>query len=298
MNLFVVWGNEVAYRNKRKLRYFSIVLVLVGVCVAVQHVFIPSFSYSEMLSSMVSYPVLVAQRSIVVPTQQFFQRLRSRDELEARYQTVQQQYLDLMAENIKLRASLHYYESVAQVTDFAQRYIHKKAVVAQVLIRNIGPDVHRYVLDKGARHGVQKDMVALYKNCLLGKITQVYPLHCELTLITDNSCRVSAVCIDTKTAGIHVGTNHVDSTVLQRVSHLAVVKEGDLVVSSGEGLIFPQGFALGRIQVIEPDALYTKITLKPLCDMATIDYCLLVKKGECDAVTMLEAGTVALGERD
>jgi cell shape-determining protein MreC len=67
------------------------------------------------------------------------------------------------------------------------------------------------------------------------------------------------------------------------VSHLASVKEAEMVVSSGEGLVFPQGFALGRIKMIEPDGLYTKIEIEPLIDLLTIDYCMLMKKGECDA---------------
>lgn len=273
--------------QKKKLK----VLYLCGlggiVLLMAQRMFSPSFSYVDTLSSAVVYPVLVAQRAIVVPVQQFFRRMESHDALEAQLKILQQQNVDFMAENIKLRASLAYYRTVATIADFSERYSSKQAVVAQVLIRNIGPDKHKCVLDKGSRHGVCKDMVAVYKNCLVGKITDVYPLHCELTLITDASCRVSALCVDTQTPGIHVGTNQAHTTLLQRVSHLASIKEADMVVSSGEGLVFPQGFALGRIKTIEPDGLYIKIEIEPQCDIRTIDYCLLIKKGECDALPTL-----------
>lgn len=273
--------------QKKKQKLFFTSLVVVGLGVLAQQVLFPSFSPLDMLSSAISYPMLVAQRAVVVPVQQFFQRMKKSDELAERCKVIEQQNLDLMAENIKLRASLNYYSTIAQVADFTQRYTHKKVLIAQVLIKNMGPDMHKYILDKGSQHGVQKDMVALYKNCLLGKITQVYPLQSELTLITDASCRVSAVCAETKTAGIHVGTNQTATTALQRVSHLAVVQAGEMVLSSGEGLVFPQGFALGRIKVITPDALYTKIELEPLVDFASIAYCMLIKKGECDTAPVL-----------
>lgn len=277
---------------KKKLKVLTM-SVMVGACLFLAHrIFFPTFSYGDALSSAVAYPVLVAQRAVVVPVQKFFMRMEEHDALEARCKILEQQNLDFMAENIKLRSALAYYGSVAQIADFSERYSNKKATVAQVLLRSIGPDSHHYMLDKGSQHGVNKDMVAVYKNCLVGKVTHVYPLHCELMLITDGACRVSALCVDTKTTGIHVGTNQAQTTVLQRVSHLALVKEGDLVVSSGEGLVFPQGFALGRIKLIAPDGLYTKIEIEPQFDINHIDYCMLIKKGECSVLVGAE-GVIA-----
>ncbi len=278
--------------QKKKLKILYLCALAGVIFFGTQHFFLPSFSYIDTLSSMLVYPFLVAQRNVVVPVQQFFRRMESHDKLEAQFKILEQQNLDFMAENIRLRASLAYYGNIAQIADFTQRYTNKKAVVAQILIRNIGPDIHKCLLDKGSQHGVCKDMVAVYKNCLLGKITDVHPLHSELTLITDKSCRVSALCTESQTPGIHVGTNQSNTTMLQRVSHLASVKEAEMVVSSGEGLVFPQGFALGRIKMIAPDGLYTKIEIEPQLDIRIVDYCMLIRKGESDALPTFMASNI------
>jgi rod shape-determining protein MreC len=71
-----------------------------------------------------------------------------------------------------------------------------------------------------------------------------------------------------------------DQTAFMHVSHLAQLKEDDLIISNGKGLIFPRGFGLGRISAFHEDGLHYAVTVKPLLDLSTIDYCYLIKKGD------------------
>jgi cell shape-determining protein MreC len=61
------------------------------------------------------------------------------------------------------------------------------------------------------------------------------------------------------------------------VSHLDTLKEGDLVISQGEGLIFPRGFGLGRVKSYELDGVQYHVTIEPLLDVSTLTFCLLLK---------------------
>jgi cell shape-determining protein MreC len=68
------------------------------------------------------------------------------------------------------------------------------------------------------------------------------------------------------------------------VSHLASVVTDDLIFSSGQGLVFPEGFCLGKIvkQTLKEKALYYEIEIEPLVDLASLFFCLLTNQSKID----------------
>ena len=160
------------------------------------------------------------------------------------------------------------------------KYNPQNGQIVQVLSRNLSEREHSLIVDAGSRHGVTSDMVVTYQNCLVGRVAEVFPLYSKVILITDKTCKVAAYCAKTRAAGIHVGS-HEDHTELQRVNHLSPVEQGDLVLSSGEGLIFPAGFGLGHVETVSSDGLYQQVSVKPLIDGASLNYCMLLQKGSC-----------------
>jgi cell shape-determining protein MreC len=64
------------------------------------------------------------------------------------------------------------------------------------------------------------------------------------------------------------------------------VKDFDLVLSSGQGLIFPEGFCLGRIKQheLKEKELYHKVVLEPLVNLQTVGFCLLLKSSHIHAL--------------
>jgi len=62
-----------------------------------------------------------------------------------------------------------------------------------------------------------------------------------------------------RSSGIHQGANK-GTTDLSYISHLERIRVGDMVLSNGEGLIFPAGFAWGTIQSAQQgDLFYTVV---------------------------------------
>jgi len=89
---------------------------------------------------------------------------------------------------------------------------------------------------------------------------------------------VAATCANTHTCGIHEGTN-TDTTMLSYVSHLSPMQIGDLVLSTGQGLVFPQGFGLGRVTSSYVNGLHLTIELQPLLNLHEIHYCAILAIG-------------------
>jgi len=245
------------------------------------------FSFSNLFStvaSSLSYPVLLVQKKITTPIRFYFSKRSTRKSIEQLLFDTQKENKQLRAHNTQLCATLDYHNDIAELIEFKKRYDCSDSLVAQIIFRQINDQNQFVFLDKGSRHGVVQDMVAVYKNNLLGKITDVYPFYSKLVLLSDRSCKVAAYCAPKKKSGIHTGQNNCNCAKLERVSHLANLKEGDLLLSSGEGLIFPRGFALGKISSVRPDGLYLSVTVKPLVDINNLQHCCLIKKGEATIV--------------
>jgi rod shape-determining protein MreC len=230
-----------------------------------------SFDWLNTVASYIYYTVFV------------FKNKQTVHDLEAQLQHLKNQYQHMCAENISLRVSQKYQHDIYDLIDFKQRYNPTFGVVAQVLTRHAADDGHYFLVAAGEQKGVKLDMVAVYKSFLVGKVTEVHPWYAKVSLITDERCKIAAYCEKTNACGIHEGCNRANATTLNFVSHLDTIEQDELVVSSGKGLVFPQGFALGRIKTITQQDLFHAIEVEPLIDLYSLDYCLIIDKGTVEA---------------
>lgn len=243
----------------------------------------------EMFSSSVLYPLLRIQKCIVEPITMWMERRVIINELEASLEHMRKEYERIFAENIALKSMDVYARETSELREYHKKYALRNACIAQVLARHFSDNNHFFLVDAGALQGIKKDMVALYCNAIVGRVTQVYPWYCKVSLITDVDCKVAscvACSVDeaakntkvfastlpkkslpnhasadlsdktlTKSgalcrlgaSGIHEGLNTPSLSALKYVSHLESVAINDLIISSGEGLVFPRGFALGTV---------------------------------------------------
>lgn len=232
----------------------------------------------KQIASYFVYPILLVQHVVVDPIKQQHDEVAQVEALQNKMTSLQKEYQQLLAENVQLKASLAYLRDIKELSDFKKRYQKNEGNIAQVLVRHFSEKEHYFYIDGGSNKQFEKDMVVLYKNNLIGKITEVYPWYSKVALITDKHCKVAAYCNKTKAQGIHQGANEEASSTLRYVNHLEKVQKGDLVLSSGEGLVFPQGFALGTIKTCQTADLYKEITVEPRCDLRRLDYCYILPK--------------------
>ena len=229
--------------------------------------------------SLTVYPFLLSQRYIISPIKTFFAKKKTRQELEKQLSQLQKKMDDLIAENIQLSATSAHYDHIKEILDFKQRYQFSEFTLSKVIFRHINQKSHFVFINKGSSHGIEPDMVAVYKNFLVGRVVEAHPYFSKVILVTDKSCKVAVYCKNTKAHGIHVGKNLADCTYLSHVSHLLNIKKDDVIVSSGDGLVFPKGFALGKIVTAQKGDLYYDVTVSPFFDINNIDYCYIIKKG-------------------
>lgn len=267
--------------NRKKARHVTVMLIIISL---VLFGGTRSMLFSPRVpNAILSYPLyffLYAQHMIMKPVKNMIERVHRIADLEKLVITLSQEKEDLLAQNVSLNASLHFIDETKELVDFQKTYTKLETHLTHILLKQFSEQGHYYIVDIGSKHGATVDMVAVYKNCLVGRVVQVYPLFSKVVLITDRSCKVAALCVDTNTQGIYEGMNDEHMSALAHVSHLEVLQKNSLVISSGQGLVFPQGLALGRIRYFALDGVYYIIRLSPLLDLRSLSYCHLLQKGE------------------
>jgi rod shape-determining protein MreC len=263
--------------KKKRGTWLISFVVLALLFFSLHRIFFFSPSVLERLSSYILYPVLQLQTYIVDPIQS---RIRNAKTVSCLQQELAQTMLErdeLYAQNVALQTELDYASKIKELLLFKKRYASHNQLIVRILLRHISDDAHYVLVDAGEDKKITPDMPVIYKNSLIGRVTEVWPHYSKVVLTTDATCKVAAECLRTKIRGIHQGMNTTQETGLAHVSHLLKLEKNDLLVSSGEGLIFPRGFSLGIIEDCKVNGLTYAVKVRPPFSIHAIDCCSIVR---------------------
>lgn len=214
-------------------------------------------------------------------------KLRALSQAKVDYATMLERYHALFEdnesikqENIALHAALDQFKRSADLHSFMKKYTLSDKLQATILARNITTDQHFFLLNKGARDGVKKDMVALYKFQIIGKVYEVCQCYSKVKLITDKSCNIAGYAAKNHAHGVVQGSNNIGFCAFTYVDQSFKLEAGDIVISSGQGLVFPEGFGIGKIcqpnnRPDETQQLYQTFDIEPLVDLSSLEFCFL-----------------------
>lgn len=152
-----------------------------------------------------------------------------------------------------------------------------------VAARVIGKDATNWFrtlfIDRGSADGLRRNMPVVASQGLVGRVVEVTGRTAKVQLITDPVSAVGALVQRSRVSGILAG----DIGPLTRVRYLplmADVVEGDQVLTSGTGGVFPKGILIGTVASVErrSGALFQEALLKPAVDFAALEEVLVLRE--------------------
>ena len=131
-------------------------------------------------------------------------------------------------------------------------------VNATILSRNKSYWFNTITIDKGLSSGIDNNMAVITKNGLIGKITKTYDNSSEVKLITSDDVNYKvSVAIKTNEVDNYAVLNGYDKETglikATGIDKTTVVNQGDIVLTSGLGGMFPGGIYIGVVEKIESD---------------------------------------------
>lgn len=121
-------------------------------------------------------------------------------------------------------------------------------VTARVVGHNPGRLLTTLIINRGTHHGVKEGMPVFSMNGLVGKITKAEISHSKVQLLVDPNLKLSVLERRTRIVGF---LESLDGRMLSALipSH-AGVEEGDTLITSGLGGIFPKGIPVGTVKAV------------------------------------------------
>jgi len=135
--------------------------------------------------------------------------------------------------------------------------VTERVLVASILNVDLDPFRHRVLLDKGAADGVFKGQAVLDADGIFGQVSQVHAKTAEVILISDAE---HAIPVQSNRSGLRtiaVGTGDSERLSLPFVTVEADLKQGDLLLSTGMGGVFPAGYPIAEVTQVVRNASTT-----------------------------------------
>jgi rod shape-determining protein MreC len=129
--------------------------------------------------------------------------------------------------------------------------VAERALVASILNVDLDPFRHRVLLDSGAQDGVFKGQAVLDGEGIFGQVSRVHARTAEVILISDAEHAIPVQSNRTGLRTIAVGTGDSSRLSLPFVTVESDLKQGDLLLSTGMGGVFPPGYPVARVTRVE-----------------------------------------------
>lgn len=147
----------------------------------------------------------------------------------------------LSAENTQLRRLLGVLETA----------VERPTVVVEVLYEPVNAFTRRIVFNKGSRAGIAQGMPVIDESGVVGQITRVTPMTSEAAMLTDEIVSIPVQVLRNGLRLIAFGSSSPGKVEVRYFSSDADIREGDQLVTSGVGGVFPAGLAVGRVDHVE-----------------------------------------------
>ena len=201
--------------------------------------------WTQSFASFIQSPVTYASTAVTG----FFESVSTmrsaqtdNDILNQKIQTLEvevQKSKELAVENERLKKLLTFKEQ----TEY-------NVLTAQIIGRDTSAWFDTAIINVGSLDGVKLNMPIVVDGGLVGRITAVSPLTSQIDLITRDKSGMGAIVGElgvSNALGVVKGTGKKDQLEMSYVPGYMTVEAGEIVYTTGQGGVYPEGLKLGEI---------------------------------------------------
>jgi len=190
-------------------------------------------------------------------------------------------------------------EELREIIDKTHSIRDYHPIQATVISRSPERWLEQVTINKGEQDGVKKNMAVITPDGMLGKIQSVAQSSATVQLLSgfDQFNRISATIIREEgkdVFGLIEQFDHESQSLLFRIIEESEqeVEEGELVVSSGMGGLFPAGLPIGTVKEVVPDqyGLTSTALVEPAANIYDVHHVIVVDADLYDEEEQNESG--------
>ncbi|MBQ2729973.1 MAG: rod shape-determining protein MreC [Clostridia bacterium] len=270
-------------RDFLKSRFFTVVVIIALVMVIVPSVF-SAMGLGGVLKDAVNVIFTPAQKLFTYCTNavdgfvSFF----------TEFDRIVEENNQLREENALLKDKISRAEEIEEMNEWLYDYIELKRehtdfrfTEASVTAREGGNYTTVFMLDKGSAHGIKKDMPVVTSEGIVGYISEVGTTWSKAVTFIEAGSAVGAYVERTGEAGVIEGNFALSEQGVCELHYLSAdsdIKEGDRIISSGYGSVYPRGLVIGTVEKVEKNSTTRSITVtvKPQQDLSDLSKLMII----------------------
>ncbi|WP_404401348.1 rod shape-determining protein MreC [Idiomarina seosinensis] len=233
-------------------------------------------------------PVRLFLNSLVTPVQylailpeqmltSFSDSFKSQDQLASENERLRRQLLEQQGQLQQLSFLTNENKRLRELLGSEQRAPNRR-MVAEVIAVASEPFSQQLVINKGALNGVYEGQAVLDSRGIVGQVQDVGSNTARVLLISDQSHAIPLRSERKDIRALAQGTGEIGRLQLMFVPHSTELAVGDLLMSSGLGNVFPEGYPVAKITGIERDESlpFAKVQADPISQLDRVRNVLLL----------------------
>ena len=196
----------------------------------------------------------------------------------------------LKNENLLMRESLQQFQTLKLENDRLRTLLGsplqegRRKMVAELMAVDNNPYSHQIVIDKGTSDGVYEGQPVLDANGIVGQVLHVAATTSRILLITDITHAVPVRVSRNNVRLVASGSGELENLSIHHMPHNTDLRVGYLLISSGLGQVFPEGYPLAIVSSIVKDEgrPFAQVTATPIALLDRLKYLLLLWPTEND----------------
>jgi len=205
--------------------------------------------------------------------------------------SAQSKNLKLKKEIVNLRIEIQRCVNIKRENELLREYYGFKQLAnfelfaCEIIGKSPGLYNKTFIVDRGLHKGIRRNMTAVAANGLVGRVLESTNITSEVLTLYNRDSFVSAIDLRSRVQGI-IGWRKGTHLILDNVALHSDVKEGDTLVTSGMGSVFPKGIFIARIISVEenPEKIVMDIQAEPFVDFSLLENVFIIKECEHSSV--------------
>jgi len=194
---------------------------------------------------------------------------------------------DLSFENRKLLNELAAFQEVALENERLRKIVkfnetvQGPKIVARVIAQDVSPEFRVVRVNKGKKDGAENGMAVVALEGVVGRVFRIGRDFSDVLTMLDSSSAIDSLIQRNRVRGIVEGTGS-QTLNLKYLRRTDDVQEGDILVSSGIGGLFPRGLAVGKVISVKKKnfGITQQVEVMPAVDFNRLEEVTLVDPPE------------------
>lgn len=208
----------------------------------------------------------------------FFSSILEVGNLRENNKELEKQIKDLKEQQVNFEIIQNENTRLKELLDFKDDNSQYDYIVGDVV--SVDPNVwfNVFVIDKGSKDGVKKNMPIVVSEGLVGKVVEVSNSTSKVLSISDAGSMINGLA--SRTGDYIRISGKTYSTLEGYTSPESKLIQGDLIVTSKIGGVFPDNIIIGEVESIEKKQgmLEKTVYIKPAVDFKKLNEILVLKK--------------------